>query len=187
MAQLYQDSMAIVRQYGKLDLFITMTYNPKWEEIINALKPGEIANDCPDLVTRIFFGKLQHLLDELLKKGIFGKVVANIHVIEWQKRGLPHAHILLILYSDHKPRRPDEYDHMVFAKLPDKDAHPTLFEIVTSCMLHGPCGTINPHCPCMADIVCSKGYPKAFIEHTTNTTDSYPIYRRRDDGHTFER
>jgi len=58
MAQLYQDSMAIVRQYGKPDLFITMTCNPKWEKIINALKPGEIANDRPDLVTRVFFGKL---------------------------------------------------------------------------------------------------------------------------------
>jgi hypothetical protein len=124
MAQLYQDSMAIVRQYGKPDLLITMTCNPKWEEIVNTLKPGEIANDRLDLVTRVFVGKLQHLLDELLKKGIFGEVVANIHVIEWQKRGLPHAHILLILHSDHKPRRPNEYDRMVFAELPDKDAHP---------------------------------------------------------------
>jgi hypothetical protein len=80
--------------------------------------------DRLDLVTRVFFGKLQHLLDELLKKGIFGKVVANIHVIEWQKRGLPHAHILLILHSYHKPRGPDEYDRMVSTKLSDKDAHP---------------------------------------------------------------
>jgi hypothetical protein len=82
MAQLYQYSMAIVHQYGKPDLFITMTCNPKWEEIVSALKPGKIANDRPDLVTRVFVGKLQHLLDELLKKGIFGEVVANIHVIE---------------------------------------------------------------------------------------------------------
>jgi hypothetical protein len=58
MAQLYQDSMAIVRQYGKPDLFITMTYNPKWEEIVSTLKPGEIANDRPDLVTRVFVRKL---------------------------------------------------------------------------------------------------------------------------------
>ncbi len=58
MAQLYQDSMAIVRQYGKPDLFITMTCNPKWEEIVSALKPGEIANDRLDLVTRVFVGKL---------------------------------------------------------------------------------------------------------------------------------
>ncbi len=53
------------------------------EEIVSALKLGEIANDRPDLVTHVFVGKLQHLLDELLKKGIFGEVVANIHVIEW--------------------------------------------------------------------------------------------------------
>ncbi|KAH9540622.1 hypothetical protein CY35_14G015100 [Sphagnum magellanicum] len=118
MVQLYQDSMAIVRQYGKPDLFITMTCNPKWKEIVSALKPDEIANDRPDLVTCVFVGKLQHLMDELLKKGIFG---------------------------------PDEYNRMVSVELPDKDAHPTLFEVVTSCMLHGPCGTINPHCPCMAD------------------------------------
>ncbi len=44
--------------YGKPDLFITMTYNPKWEEIISVLKLDKIANDRPDLVTRIFFGKL---------------------------------------------------------------------------------------------------------------------------------
>jgi hypothetical protein len=176
--------MVIVRQYGKPDLFITMTCNPKWEEIVSALKPDEITNDHHDLVTRVFVGKLQHLLDELLKKGIFGEVVANIHVIEWQKRGLPHAHILLILHFDHKPRGPYEYDCMVFADLPDKDAHPTFFEVITRCMVHGPCGTINPHCICMADDVYSKGYPKAFIEHTT---DSYPTYRRRDDGRTFER
>jgi hypothetical protein len=187
MAQLYQDSMAIVYQYGKPDLFITMTCNPKWEEIVSALKPGKIANDRLDLVTRVFVGKLQHLLDEFLKKGIFGEVVADIHVIEWQKRGLPHAHILFILHSDHKPRGPDEYDRMVSAELPDKDAHPTLFEVITSCMLYGPCDTINPHCPCMADGVCSKGYLKAFTKHTTDTTGSYPTYHHQDDGRTFER
>jgi hypothetical protein len=62
--------------------------------------------------------------------------VANIHVIEWQKRGLPHAHILLILHSDHKPWGPDEYDFMVSAELPDKDVHPILFESlqVACCM-----------------------------------------------------
>jgi hypothetical protein len=75
---------------------------------------------------------------------------------------------------------------MVSVELPNKDAHPTLFEVVTSCMLRGPCGTINPHYPCMANDVCSKGYPKAFTKHTTDTTGSYPTYRRRDDGRRFE-
>ncbi len=187
MAQLYQDSMAIVRHFGKPDLFITMTCNPKWDEIRQELKPGETANDRPDLVTRVFRIKLQSLLDDLLKKGVFGKVVADIHVIEWQKRGLPHAHILVILHPDDKPRGPDDYGRIVSAELPDKDAHPELYDIITTCMLHGPCGTINPQSPCMVDGICTKSYPKAFQEHTSDTSGSYPTYRRRDDGRTFER
>lgn len=39
MVQLYQDSMAIVRELGKPLLFITMTANPRWEEAIAALFP----------------------------------------------------------------------------------------------------------------------------------------------------
>ena len=33
MVQKYQDAMAIVRKYGKPDLFITFTCNPNWAEI----------------------------------------------------------------------------------------------------------------------------------------------------------
>src|SRR6266487_3678885 len=33
MHKLYQDGMAIVRTYGKPDLFITITCNPNWPEI----------------------------------------------------------------------------------------------------------------------------------------------------------
>ena len=42
MQQRYQDAMAIVREYGKPDLFITMTCNPNWKEIIDALLPGKL-------------------------------------------------------------------------------------------------------------------------------------------------
>ncbi|GBC41616.1 hypothetical protein PHYBLDRAFT_64601 [Rhizophagus irregularis DAOM 181602=DAOM 197198] len=37
MHKLYQDAMAIVRVFEKPDLFITITCNPKWPEIQNAL------------------------------------------------------------------------------------------------------------------------------------------------------
>ena len=37
MIQNYQDAMAICRQYGNPDLFITFTCNLKWPEIIRAL------------------------------------------------------------------------------------------------------------------------------------------------------
>lgn len=37
MLQNYQDAVTVVRKYGKPDLFIAMTCNPKWREIIENL------------------------------------------------------------------------------------------------------------------------------------------------------
>ncbi len=47
MAQCYQDAMAIVREYGKPDLFITFTCNPSWDEISEHLLPNQQAFDRP--------------------------------------------------------------------------------------------------------------------------------------------
>ena len=54
MQQVYQDSMAIVRHFGRPTLFITFTANPKWKEIVDELLPGQTAVDRPDLVARVF-------------------------------------------------------------------------------------------------------------------------------------
>ena len=185
MGQLYHDAMAIVRYCGKPDLFITMTANPKWNEITNALLPGQTAQDRPDLVARVFRLKLQALLKLITEKCVFGRPVAHLYVVEFQKRGLPHAHILVILKASDKPRNPADYDRIVCAELPDKTQFPELHETVTSCMLHGPCGSNNPNAPCMKDGKCSKNYPKPFAETTTADSNEYPVYRRRDDGQTF--
>jgi hypothetical protein len=66
MNQLYHNSMALVRKFGKLDLFITMTCNPNWPEILHELRPGEEANDHPDLTSTVFNMKLNALLKNLL-------------------------------------------------------------------------------------------------------------------------
>ena len=42
MGQLFQDSMAICRTFQKPDLFITMTANPNWPEIQDALLQEEL-------------------------------------------------------------------------------------------------------------------------------------------------
>ncbi len=65
MGQLYQDAMARVHKFGKPDLFITFTCNPKWKEITDTLLPGQIAKDRPELVTRIFNLKLDALLKDI--------------------------------------------------------------------------------------------------------------------------
>jgi hypothetical protein len=77
--------MAIVRHFGKPDLFITFTCNPKWPEITRELLPYQIAADRPDLTTRIFHMKLQEMMKDLCERNLFGKVIAYIYVIEFQK------------------------------------------------------------------------------------------------------
>jgi len=54
MTQLFQDTMAICRYFHKPDLFLTMTANPKWPEIIYSLFSGQIATDHPDIVSWVF-------------------------------------------------------------------------------------------------------------------------------------
>jgi hypothetical protein len=66
--------------------------------IMCELKPFEKPQDRPDLCVRVFRLKFGFLMEDLLKKHVLGKVIAQINVIEFQKRGLPHAHILLILH-----------------------------------------------------------------------------------------
>jgi len=58
MQKLYQDSIAIVRHYGKPSLLITFTANPKWVEIQRELLEGQQAKDRPDLVSRVFYLKV---------------------------------------------------------------------------------------------------------------------------------
>ena len=186
MHQLYQDAMSVVREFGKPDLFITFTCNPKWPEIQEALLPNQKVTDRPDICARVFKLKLDQLKKDLFSDHVFGRVVGRIHVVEFQKRGLPHAHILLIVEDNAKPRTPDDYDALVCAELPDPDTEPLLHEIVSKSLMHGPCGAAFPASPCMIDGACSKRYPRRFSNVTTNDNDGYPSYRRRDNGRTVD-
>ncbi|KAL6207830.1 hypothetical protein ACLB2K_018783 [Fragaria x ananassa] len=180
MHQRYQDAMALVQKYGKPDIFLTMTCNPNWDEIKAELLPGQTSQDRPDLCTRIFRAKLENLKEEVIKKGVLGKVIVYVYVIEFQKRGLPHAHMLLMLHDDDKLNNPDDYDKIVRAELPDQNQEPQLYDVVLRHMIHGSCGTYKPNSPCMKGGNCKRGYPKPFSMNTFQGNDSYPNYRRRD-------
>ena len=183
MRRRYMDAMALVRKYGKPDIFLTMTCNPNWDEIKQDLLPGQIAQDRPDLVTRIFRAKLEVLKKKLMENVILGKVWAYVYVVEFQKRGLPHAHFLLIMKWKYKLPCPEQYDLLISADLPNKKKFPELYRMVTKHMMHGPCGVLNLFCPCTKGRTsCKNRYPRAFCESTSQGKDSYPVYRRRNDG-----
>ena len=57
-------------------------------------------------------------MKDLVKGELFGKVAAYMWVIEFQKRGLPHCHILLILASKDRLLTPDIVNGMVCAEMP---------------------------------------------------------------------
>ena len=185
MQQCLQDALALARYFQQIDLFITVTCNPQWVELQEALLPGQSASDRPDLVARIFNLKKNAIL-KYIKSGAFGTVQAHIYTIEFQKRGLPHMHLLVFLERRHKLMTPEDVDSAICAEWPDPDEQPLLFETVSKCMVHGPCGALNPSAPCMEDGKCTKYFPKPFQEQTLFDKDSYPLYRRRDNGTTHE-
>ncbi|KAI9070477.1 hypothetical protein K1719_047560 [Acacia pycnantha] len=110
----------------------------------------------------------------------------DIYTIEFQKRGLPHAHILLFLYPNDKIKDPEAINNFICAEIPDKNISPLMYKLVRQFMLHGPCGRSNIKAPCMKNQKCSKYFPKKFNENTTIDEDGYPTYRRRDDGRTIK-
>ncbi|KAK0417481.1 hypothetical protein QR680_013034 [Steinernema hermaphroditum] len=186
-AQTYQDAMAIVREHGTPDLFVTMTCNATWPEIVNNLKPGQTASDRPDMVAKVFKLKLAEFMDDIVKKGVVGKVRAYVNVIEFQKRGLPHVHMLLILEEPYKLRTAEDVDSLVWAELPDPEQYPRLHEIVKKMMMHGPCGP-GTRSPCMEKFKtrCSKRFPKDYSEETVLEENQIPRYRRRESAPSFE-
>jgi hypothetical protein len=102
MVQNCQDALAINRHFHGADLFITITANPNWPEVTWELLPGQSASDRPDLVVCVFHAKVSQLLKDLNEHGVIGRTVARVWTIEFQKRGLPHMHLIVFLDPAHK-------------------------------------------------------------------------------------
>ncbi|UYV65486.1 hypothetical protein LAZ67_3004489 [Cordylochernes scorpioides] len=128
MHEYAQDCMAYVRKYGRPDLFITFTCNPDWPEIKLMQFSTQGAFVRHDLVARIFQLKVTKLIDLITKGDVFGKPQCWCYTIEWQKRGLPHAHILLWLKEK---IRPNQIDSIICAEIPNEEVDASLFRTVT--------------------------------------------------------
>ncbi|XP_022014727.1 uncharacterized protein LOC110914228 [Helianthus annuus] len=183
MMQNYLDAMAICKWFGYPDFFITITCNPKWPEVKRFLRDTNLKpEDRPDILTRLFKIKLDSICKDFKERHLFGKVAAVVYTIEFQKRGLPHAHLCLFLENESKLPMVDHVDPFITAEIPDEDEDAELYALVKDYMIHGPCGNANLSCPCMVDNKCSKGFPKNFQDHTTLDSNGFPIYKRRDNG-----
>lgn len=131
-AEQVADSLAIAAAFGSPTFFITMTCNPEWPEIQSQLRPGQNFTDVPIVVVRVFRRKLA-LLEKALKTMFpnTGVQLYLIHSVEFQKRGLPHAHILVKFAMDCV--HPADIDEVVSAEIPDD---PTDAVLVRKFMMH---------------------------------------------------
>ncbi len=136
MVQNYQDAMVVCRWACCPDTFVTFTCNPQWLEIKRALLLGQQPQDRPYLVTRVFKIKLKELINDIHKKHIMGCTIVGIYVIEFQKCGLLHAHILIFFIEDCKPHTIEDIDRMISAKLSNSETNNLARETIARCMVH---------------------------------------------------
>lgn len=101
---------------------------------------------------------------------------AVLHTVEFQKRGLPHAHIILWVVADTSNLAPSMIDSNICAEIPDPRVDPLGYALVAEHMMHGPCGSYNPSCPCMKNAACSKHFPKPYQDATSVDSNGFAIY-----------
>lgn len=83
-----------------------------------------------------------------------------MYVIEFQKRGLPHVHMLIWLDYVSKLNLQANIDQFVSAEIPDPELDHVGYDAVLSFMIHDPCGKEHPKCACMKQFKCTRHFSK---------------------------
>ncbi|XP_031111963.1 uncharacterized protein LOC116015936 [Ipomoea triloba] len=161
--------------------YMIQNYQDAMPEVERFLKDTNCrAEDRPDIICRVFKMKLDSLIADCRKNKLFGSVNGVIYTIEFQKRGLPHAHILLCLEKRKEGTITRNLDAIISVEILDKEMDTKYYTTVEEFMMHRPCGKEGMNSPCMSGNVCTKHFPNKFVETSTLDDDGYPIYRRRD-------
>lgn len=174
------DSLTIAAALGPPTFFVTMTCNGEWPGIQSQLRRGQNYSDIPVVVARVFKQMVCQL--ESCLKSMFpnaGPLLYMIHSIEFQKRGLPHVHILLKYAKDCV--QPMDIDSVISAEIPDD---PDDEELVRSMMLHRHPSADRPRSKyCQREDeqgrrTCRFHYPHPLQPTTTIDAEGHVHYRR---------
>lgn len=111
--------------------------------------------------------------------------LADVRVIEFQKRCLPHCHMLIILNDDQdKIWKRQQIDENVSVAMPERQ-EPLLRKLVRYLMIHGPCGPYCPTFPYTVNGQCQKYFLDAFREGTVENIEGYHVYKKRNNCKTI--
>jgi hypothetical protein len=111
MAALAKNALILVSEFGCPHVFLTLTCNPKWPEIMSQLLDGQTAFDRPEVTAAVFKSRLD-LMKMNIRKGKYfdgRELIYTFHVIEYQYRGLPRAHLVVRLDDAHDINDPQSY------------------------------------------------------------------------------
>ena len=137
-----QDIMVFVYKFGAPCLFITITCNPKWEEIKKLLFPGQQATDNTFVLTVVFEEKVKMFMDIIRKDQLFGPVQCFVKTNEWTEKAFPHIHSLIWLV---KPLMPDQIDKIICAEITLKEDK-ELFRLFINMYTVHVVGPMTPRC-----------------------------------------
>ncbi len=116
MAALAKNALNLVSEFGCLHVFLTLTCNPKWPEIMSQLLDGQTAFDRPEVTAAVFKSRLDQMKMNIRNGKYFDDRELNytFHVIQYQYRGLPHAHLVVRLDNAHDIDDPNHEDLIYF-------------------------------------------------------------------------
>ena len=86
-----------------------------------------------------FSFKKECLISLITEEKYFGDVSAYVHIVKFQKRGLPHAHILVTLKDGYKLFTENDIDKYISAEISDSGTDQILYITVINNMIHRPC------------------------------------------------
>ncbi|KAA6362804.1 MAG: putative ATP-dependent DNA helicase [Streblomastix strix] len=169
-----QDTMAINRKRGKVILFTIVPANPKLPLITDNLFKDQTAQGRPDLCCIIFKMKSKELIKDITQKRFFGKHNYSVGANEFQKRGLPHIHLLTRLGEDINLKSASMIDKLIQCELPDPAKEKEYYDLIVTHQIRGPCLHGDPRC--WKHEKCSKGFPKKYLQQTVFNADGYRSY-----------
>ena len=130
--------------------------------------------EIPIIVCRAFHTRLSALKTFLRSK--FGGLLYEISVVEFQKRGLPHAHIVVKFKYD-PPL--SAIDSLISTELPDYNQYPDLYKQVRTFHLHSKDHLSRPGSRCSRNGRCIYNYPLPITPYTHVDDLGRLHYRRR--------
>ena len=188
----FHDALHLSRERGPSHLFVTMTCNPNWPEVLALL--GDEAFDLKHashqaILARVFVYKRKHLMARLKEKDFLFPGHCGVDWIvystEWQKGDLPHAHIAVRLMIDTHLQPMNTQlaqinlmDRVVSARFPSADA-PHYHQVVAFMQHPSVCKSCLREKPKGSGVkACRFYFPKPVCNESRMDSRGFPVYCR---------